>query len=228
MRPAVASRHRADRLETKRSAVVGPADTGQGDKLGELGTRPSTSAGRSQAPAALPADQVLKGHGDKVVKLDLDADYVHIADITHQGRSNFVVSALDGSGTMLDLLVNEIGGYAGVRLLDVRRTPAALKVQADGAWTITIKVAQKAPRWSGRGSGKGAAVLVVDGGAVTGLTTVTITHQGRSNFAVFAYGDGVYDLLVNEIGSYSGEVVVPSGTVLLDVQADGAWTIVKS
>ncbi len=33
------------------------------------------------------------------------------------------------------------------------------------------------------------------------------------------------DLLVNEIGNYSGPVPLPDGTLLLTVQADGRWTI---
>ena len=36
--------------------------------------------------------------------------------------------------------------------------------------------------------------------------------------------DGNRELLVNEIGNYAGEVFVPEGTILLTVEADGAWT----
>jgi hypothetical protein len=60
----------------------------------------------------------------------------------------------------------------------------------------------------------------------TGLTTLKITHSGSSNFAVKAYGDSSR-LLVNEIGKYSGETLLPSGTVLLEVEADGNWTLEK-
>jgi hypothetical protein len=30
---------------------------------------------------------------------------------------------------------------------------------------------------------------------------------------------------VNEIGKYSGENQLPSGTILLVIEADGAWTV---
>lgn len=43
-----------------------------------------------------------------------------------------------------------------------------------------------------------------------GLTMVKITYKGSSNFVVHAYGD-YQELLVNEIGRYSGEVLLPDG-----------------
>ena len=52
----------------------------------------------------------------------------------------------------------------------------------------------------------------------------TIRHGGSSNFVVSAWGSS-WDLLVNEIGNYSGTVRVPAGTVIFEVQADGNWTI---
>jgi hypothetical protein len=168
---------------------------------------------------------VFQGRGAKVVRLKLPDDHLHLATFTHQGSDNFVVTAVDSGGGMVDLLVNEIGRYTGTKLLDVRETPAALKVEADGAWKIVVKVAEKAPAWPGTTSGKGAAVLRVTG--ATGLTTVNVTHGGSHNFAVWAYGED-NDLLINEIGRYSGEVLLPAGTVLLDIEADGAWTIRRS
>ncbi|HEY7223724.1 MAG TPA: hypothetical protein VH561_09065 [Micromonosporaceae bacterium] len=190
----------------------------------------ATAAATSQTtqPPSLPADQVFQGRGDKVVKLKLDTDYVHIAKITHSGSSNFAVWSLDADGSNLDLLVNEIGSYTGVRPIDIRDTPAALKIEADGSWKITIQVAQKAPRWTGNKSGTGSAVLLVDPAAASGMTTIKITHTGSSNFAVWVYGANDADLLVNEIGHYSGETILPSWAVLLEIEADGKWTVTKT
>jgi len=64
-----------------------------------------------------------------------------------------------------------------------------------------------------------------------------LTHNGKSNFIVyFYYGEGEWDrsLLVNKIGTYSGEslmsdvlgVGVSDG--LLEIRADGDWTITIS
>lgn len=56
------------------------------------------------------------------------------------------------------------------------------------------------------------------------LTTATITHRGDANFVVWAYGSG-RDLLVNEIGRYDEESLVPDGTFLFEIKADGACTM---
>ncbi len=188
---------------------------------------PSATAPPPVAVAAPPVDQTFQGRGDKVLALHLEEGYVHIATITHQGSSNFSIKALDATGAMTDLVVNEIGTYSGVRPLDLRSTPAALQIRADGSWKIVVQIAQKAPLWTGASSGKGAAVLRISPDALDGLTTVKITHNGTSNFAVWAYGNSS-NLLVNEIGAYTGETLLPQGTVLLEVKADGAWSIRKS
>ncbi len=64
-------------------------------------------------------------------------------------------------------------------------------------------------------------------GVAEGLSPVTHTHEGKSSFTAWAYGDSL-DLLVNDIGVYSGETLLPSGTVVLAVRADGPWSISKS
>jgi hypothetical protein len=57
-----------------------------------------------------------------------------------------------------------------------------------------------------------------------------MSHQGENNFAVWllaANGRRV-ELLANEIGSFNGSKAVQiarGGTYLLQVDADGAWTI---
>lgn len=65
------------------------------------------------------------------------------------------------------------------------------------------------------------AVLLYDGGPATW----TITHDGSSNIAVIAYGGMFPDLLVNEIGAYSGTVPASAGPSVVTVRADGSWSI---
>ena len=76
---------------------------------------------------------------------------------------------------------------------------------------------------------------VITAAADNGLHTWHITHDGRSNFAVIAYDQcgGRYGL-VNEIGSYSGNVLVRvgngilelcSGEITVEIIADGNWSI---
>ena len=58
------------------------------------------------------------------------------------------------------------------------------------------------------------------------ISVANFTHNGSSNFVVKAYVDSGEELLVNEIGFYRGSrPLVSSGPVMLDIQADGAWTV---
>ena len=62
-----------------------------------------------------------------------------------------------------------------------------------------------------------------------------LSHSGDSNFAVWIHGDnGGSDLLVNEIGRYSGTVLVEVGTgflaiapggCIIEITANGRWRL---
>jgi hypothetical protein len=205
----------------------GASPTASQPVVTNTGIAPQTHAAAATSPPAptLPADQTYTGHGSKVIKLNLDQGHLHTATITYQGSANFIVTTIDGSGQEIDLLVNEIGGYSGTTPIDFKDTaPAALKIDAAGTWKVIIKVAEEAPLWTGKMSGKGDTVVRISPDAVSGLTTVSFTHNGSSNFVVEVYTHDNWDLLVNEIGSYSGETVLPSDAVLVVIGADGNWT----
>ena len=58
------------------------------------------------------------------------------------------------------------------------------------------------------------------------VSTATFTHDGNSNFVVWAYRGNDRDLLVNEIGRYQGtRPILGTAPVVFDIEADGAWTI---
>jgi hypothetical protein len=64
----------------------------------------------------------------------------------------------------------------------------------------------------------------------SGLAVFRLAHQGNRNFIVYLLDQNGrrVDLLVNEIGSSSGSkaVQIPrDGTYLLQVEADGPWTV---
>ncbi len=217
------------------AAYVGSAQDKPDTSKANSTANPTRSAGpavpeatQAQAPAVQPpSDQSFTGKGDKVIKLaPLDEKFVYIAVITHKGTSNFVVTSLGASGERIDLVVNEIGNYAGTRPVSLEEHPAAFQLEANGTWSITVQVAQKAPSWSGNASGKGDAVYIVPRGLLNGLSTLKATHSGSGNFVIRAFGDRA-DLLVNEIGKYSGEVLIDDSTALLEIIADGSWTLVK-
>ena len=178
----------------------------------------------TNAPAAF-ADISLSGTGDSVKAFTIPASSAAIATLTYTGSGNFIVHTLGVDGSDNDLLVNVIGRYSGTVLFDTSLHSTALQVETTGSWTATIKSPSKARAWSpsSAASGQGDDDLRLNPTS-SGLTTITLRYAGDGNFIVKAYGSSS-DLLVNEIGAYSGTVAVPSGTVLLTVEAAGSWTI---
>ena len=134
------------------------------------------------------------------------------------------MTAYSGS-TYTDLLVNEIGSFPGW----VYAAPGNFfKIESSGSWTVEVRPISYARQWNGQSAitGKGDSVVLLSGGS---LGTTTITNSSRSNFSVVACGpDGAYlDLLVNEIGSYRGEVLLPSEDAIVLVVNDvgGSWAM---
>ena len=180
---------------------------------------PTTVATTTLAPTTtVPAPPVLlQGRGDSVVALPDQEAYV--AEITHNGTSNFAVATLDSSLNQTDLLVNEIGGFLGRVGVNFDGDSTNLEITADGDWTVTlIPLVQGAHLLGTTLSGTGKDVLFVNDTAV-----YTVTHDGTSNFAVIIYTKSGRDLLVNEIGAYSGSVPV-RGPGFITVEADGNWS----
>ncbi|MEU6729924.1 hypothetical protein ABZ917_39995 [Nonomuraea wenchangensis] len=223
------------------SLVQGGAENGGGrERLAVTEQRPASSPNQPEtstreeeaAPTPTPTPsakpRTWRGVGDKVVKVKETED-VLLATLTHGGGSNFIVNPLDPGGAEQATIVNEIGGYKGTVLVneDAGKVLRGFKIQADGAWTLTLKPLDMARRWAGdRVSGRGDEVLLLSPKS-EGLTTVKADHSGSSNFIVHAYGGTDQDTLVNEIGSYRGEVLLPDGTVLIGVHADGRWTFIR-
>lgn len=171
-------------------------------------------------------DVVYSGTGDTILQIELPAgpDSIGIASMSHSGSSNFAVWSLDANLNQSDLLVNEIGSYAGTVPFNLSSSEriTAFEISADGPWTVTLRdvlTLREAPQGATT-SGQGDDVMIYPGDA----TIADIAHTGDSNFAVWSYGDGS-DLLVNEIGAYTGQVRWPAGTALIQVSANGAWTI---
>ena len=214
-----------DESATPTSSESGTAPTPVAEQSTGPTVPPSAIASLEPVPAFAPIQ--LSGTGSAVPRFEIPADSAAIANISHTGVSNFAVSSIGESGEQLDLLVNVIGNYAGTVLFDEASGShtVAFDIQADGAWTIEIRPVTDAFQWDGAaalaGSGDDVAILSP---ASAGLKTVTLTHQGDGNFAILAYGPST-DLIVNEIGPYSGEVLLADGTFLFEITANGPWTI---
>ena len=182
-------------------------------------------------PAPEPAPKAVEpqsfsGSGAEVVMLEPLGDDVFFATVTHQGSGNIALWSVDENGQDLDLLVNDIGNYQGQVALNFSEDPTAIRVEADGDWSIDLVHLGEAPRWDGETTyeATGDSIVIVDGVA-DGLTPVTLTHQGESNFAIWAWGESHPNLIVNDIGVYDGTTLLPDGSLVLQVDADGTWTI---
>ena len=107
------------------------------------------AASPSEDTAAAFKPITLTGKGKKVAKFTIPECTAAIADITHKGKSNFIVHSIDASGKQIDGLVNVIGNYSGTVLFDTGANDhsVAFSINADGTWTITIKPLITSKRW---------------------------------------------------------------------------------
>lgn len=183
---------------------------------------PTSGPVAADPPAAKTVVRTYTGNGNKVLKIKKPGAAVDPVLVTaiYDGSGNFNVFGLDSSGKMGDILVNVVGKYKGTNLLDRQGAQTRrLKIQASGPWTIKIKQTSAARHVSTRAKAPGDDVLLYTG--AKGLAT--FDFKGTLNFNVqYADSSGV---LVDEIGRFSGQVPIKAGPVLIEVTADGKWSM---
>ncbi|HEV7712835.1 MAG TPA: hypothetical protein VGP16_31875 [Asanoa sp.] len=211
---------------------AGPAESARvagdgGQPPPRVNRLPATPSAEPEPPRVIAPDVTISGRGDKTVKVKLEPDAAYVATITHNGDSNFMVWGLDTSGEQNALIVNAVGAYSGDRSVGLmeREIPAAIRVRADGAWKIVLRDLTKAPTFTGEASGRKPAVFLVPEADRLG-GRITTTFSGRNNFVVRGFGeDDRLGLFVNEIGRYRGTAPLPPDTQVIEVEAQGAWTL---
>ena len=181
-------------------------------------TEPAPEPDPEPEPEPEPTQPALEfsGRGDKILQFDSGP---FVATITHRGTSNFAVWAINDQLDNVGLLVNQIGSYSG-DVLGSSDAYGGLRIEADGRWTVSVVPVSQAPTRSGNVQGKGDAVFFWTG---PNRTVAQITHDGSSNFAVWLFTSSGRDLLINDIGPYSGEQIIEDG--IFEITADGAWSI---
>jgi len=139
---------------------------------------------------------------------------------THSGSSNFIVTVYYGNDE--DLLVNEIGNYKGTTLIMTDQT-VTFDIDADGSWTGKIEGVGKSSSASFSGTGDGVSGFFNP----PSQGAWEITHNGDSNFVTWLHCVGGSDLIVNEIGVFSGSAIIQfeEGPCLWEVNADGIWSL---
>lgn len=165
----------------------------------------------------------VEGSGDDFIEFSTPGDLPAVLEITYTGGSNFSITSYTRTNDYVDLLVNEIGAYEGVRPINfaVGDKVGFLEISASGPWTINAVYLLDLEIQTGQAAGSGDDVIIMN----VDSAVVDITHDGSSNFAIWAWTTDDRDLLVNEIGPYDGTVRSLTGFVIYDIAADGNWTI---
>jgi hypothetical protein len=208
-------------------AAQAPAeDEAVADPSGEPIEPPTTEAPETTTTTEDPlifTPLVHDGEGDTVLDITAIGDKPAMVHAVFTGSRDNAVLAMNGNGEQVELLVNTIGAYDGTALMQASftGTPTHLQVHATGGWHIEVLPLSQVTHVAGPHAGAGDQVFSTDQSG-----NATFTHDGSQNFAVWAYGnDRIQELLVNTIGAYSGEVIVPGPKgALIAVRADGNWS----
>jgi hypothetical protein len=186
---------------------------------------PVTTAPAPPPPSPKPVALTYRGRGNKVLSIRKPgaADDPALISVTNVGsQDNFTIYALDAQLKEGDLLVNTIGSYRGSSILDKNKeSTQRLKIDGAGTWTITISPLSAARTMTTSLTGKGDEVILYRG--PTGVAKVT-NRGPEDNFTIYYYGDS-NDLLVNDIGSYTGETPIQEGPAFLEIDGAGTWSI---
>ncbi|MYS81196.1 TerD family protein [Embleya scabrispora] len=171
---------------------------------------------------------VYDGRGDKVLSITRPVEAgPFLVELDARGSDNFVVWTLDADLETDKLLANAIGAYRGRALVDERGGHTSrLKIEADGEWTVRLLAPEAARTLTDRLTGNGPETVRWTGPR----TVLAMTHAGVSNFIVGTFaehgGDEAYlGTLANTIGDYEGESILPKGPCLIELEADGDWSL---
>ena len=187
---------------------------------------PTKSPTPTRTPTNTPNPFLLTGSGDAVVDLVKPDDLV-ILHITGNARSSFfAVSNYDGNGNQIDLLVNTTDPYDGIVPIDLLagEDTKRLEIKARGQWTIDVLPLTAARQISVPGTitGKGDDVFLLTGQKPG---TAHIVGNARSRyFGVLGYGSSK-ELLVNTTDAYDGVVILSSDTIVIEIKAEGDWSV---
>ena len=145
---------------------------------------------------------------------------VDVVTLTHDGRSSFIVTAVQGDQT--EVVASAIGSYRGQRPLVVQG-PVSFQVIADGAWTLKVQPIPNGARPAFSGSGDAVSAYFTP----PAPTTWAIAHTGQSSFFVFAHCLGGSIVVADKNGAFQDTVQIefPCGPCFWEVRADGAWSM---
>src|SRR3989339_388439 len=180
-----------------------------------------------------PALIELSGTGQQASqKFNLESG-LSIFRLSYCGAGHFSIRLLDENGEYIELLVNTTGKFNGSKAIGIeKRGEYVMDISADEKWTIKIeqprtKIAQsEANTFTGVGQ-QVSPLIKID----KGLKTFKMKHSGTGHFSIVLLDkNGEYiELLVNTTGQFDGSKAVgisKSDLHLLDISADGEWSII--
>jgi hypothetical protein len=145
---------------------------------------------------------------------------VDVVTMTHDGRSTFIVVALQGSQS--EVITQAIGAYRGQRPLVVQG-PVTFQVTADGAWSLRVQPMSSggSPAFAGNGDQVSAYFMPPR------PTTWNVSHDGQTSFFVYAHCLGGSIVVEDRTGAFEDtpQVEFPRGPCFWEVRADGAWSL---
>ncbi|MFM9695130.1 hypothetical protein [Streptomyces europaeiscabiei] len=176
-----------------------------------------------------PALQRIGGDDDRVTQLTTGTGPV-ILDITHTGTGHFVVDALDGRLHSQSQLVYTDGPFSCRALVNADDRPVrALRIQADGPWTVDVSPVSSALACEGHTRRPASDVLRHTGGP--GIATLRYEGDPRADDGGYFLVDtfepdatGFLDELANHVGPWHGEAPL-TGPCLIYARSDGPWSI---
>lgn len=192
-----------------------------------IGSPPTTSPPTSTTTTVLGYEPfTLSGTGNESLEFGVPEDLATVLEISYSGSSTFTVTTFGEDDEVVDLLVEADGEYEGARAINMVKGDivASIEVVADGDWSMTATYLGDLVRHQGEASGRGDSVLIMDIAA----PAMTIRHDGASDFWVFAWTFQDQGFLVNTTGPVETTVRVPTGGVVIEIEADGNWSLSTS
>lgn len=169
--------------------------------------------------------QDFKGQGSQVVRILPLMGPALVMFEAAGGRGHVAVKGLGSNGRLTWMPVNDVGPYRGVHLHPGSKEVVAFEVSSGSSWALAVRPLGDARRWFGGAiNGDHPDVLLIPDG-VRKFSTVDFSVQAGKAAAVWALSDETRKLLFNQVGPFSGQCVLPMGTLLVAVEHAGPWSM---
>jgi len=147
---------------------------------------------------------------------------IDVVTLSHDGKSSFIVTAVQNVDAQSETLTSAIGPYTGQRPLVVEG-PVAFHVTADGNWSLKVQpmISGATPNFSGSGDAVSAYFNP------PGPGTWNVSHDGQSSFYVEAHCQGGSVTVADESGAVqmSTPITFLRGPCFWEVRADGNFSL---